>query len=310
MPASYGLMRPSGVTAVASLSTRPAPPRARPPRWARCQSPTRPSTEEYWHMGATQARLRIVVPRRVRGLSSRLMQGRPRGRAGCSCRPVCRGADGGHRDPLELDALEVAGGRDVDLRQPLEAGLREEVPAGVAEQHPRAAGRGGAQPRAARGRSSRGRSRRRRRAARPPRGGGRSSRSSTVKDDVEPVERRVERRPPAPRTGRRRPPGPTRPPARRAASATRPEPVARSSTRRPATSCGASRTYRARPCPPTQANAQNGGGSSPSPSSRSRSSHVCVTSSARCSRSSGTAGGSSHAGAAQDQPAAPAASTG
>src|SRR3954451_15026350 len=72
MPASDGEIRPSGVTAVASVSTSPAPPRAKDPRWTRCQSFGRPSTEEYWHIGATNTRLRKVVPRRVRGSKSRL----------------------------------------------------------------------------------------------------------------------------------------------------------------------------------------------------------------------------------------------
>src|SRR6476469_726193 len=72
MPASCGLIRPSGVTAVASLITRPAPPWAKAPRWTRCQSLGRPSWEEYWHMGETHTRLRNVVPRRVRG-SKRLL---------------------------------------------------------------------------------------------------------------------------------------------------------------------------------------------------------------------------------------------
>ena len=72
MPASCGEIRPSGTTAVASLITSPAPPRANEPRWTRCQSDGRPSTEEYWHMGETHTRLRNVVPRRVRGSKRRL----------------------------------------------------------------------------------------------------------------------------------------------------------------------------------------------------------------------------------------------
>ncbi len=67
MPASCGEIRPSGATAVASVITSPAPPRAKEPRWTRCQSVGRPSTDEYWHIGETHSRLRIVVPRRVRG---------------------------------------------------------------------------------------------------------------------------------------------------------------------------------------------------------------------------------------------------
>src|SRR4051812_38823555 len=75
MPASAGEMRPSAVTAVASWNTSPAPPRANEPTCTRCQSPGRPSCEEYWHIGDTHARLRNVVPRSVRGEKSRLMPG-------------------------------------------------------------------------------------------------------------------------------------------------------------------------------------------------------------------------------------------
>ena len=56
MPRSPGEMRPSGVTAEASRVTRPAPPWARAPRWTRCQSVAKPSSEEYWHMGETPMR--------------------------------------------------------------------------------------------------------------------------------------------------------------------------------------------------------------------------------------------------------------
>ena len=38
MPRSCGLMRPSAVTAVASVNTSAAPPTARLPRWTKCQS--------------------------------------------------------------------------------------------------------------------------------------------------------------------------------------------------------------------------------------------------------------------------------
>ena len=43
IPRSSGLMRPSGVTPVASVNTRPAPPTARLPRCTRCQSLAKPS---------------------------------------------------------------------------------------------------------------------------------------------------------------------------------------------------------------------------------------------------------------------------
>ena len=69
MPVSCGLIRPSGTTAVASVSTSPKPPWARAPRCTRCQSVGMPfcSGTEYWHIGATQMRLRKVVSRSVRG---------------------------------------------------------------------------------------------------------------------------------------------------------------------------------------------------------------------------------------------------
>src|SRR4051794_55206 len=76
-PVSWGLIRPSAVTAVASVRSRPKPPCARAPRFTRCQSvgtPSRRSTE-YWHIGASQIRLRTVSPRRVTGSKSALTQG-------------------------------------------------------------------------------------------------------------------------------------------------------------------------------------------------------------------------------------------
>ena len=57
-PRSSGLIRPSGNTAVASMIRRPAPERARLPRWIVCQSVARPSSAEYWHIGAITMRLR------------------------------------------------------------------------------------------------------------------------------------------------------------------------------------------------------------------------------------------------------------
>ena len=70
IPASCREILPSGVTAVASVSTNPAPPRATPPRCTRCQSVGCPSTDEYWHIGATQTRLEKVMPRTVSGEKS------------------------------------------------------------------------------------------------------------------------------------------------------------------------------------------------------------------------------------------------
>ena len=71
-PRSSGAMRPSAVTAAASVNTRPAPPTARLPRWTRCQSVASPSraSHEYWHIGETANRLRNVSPRSVSGSSS------------------------------------------------------------------------------------------------------------------------------------------------------------------------------------------------------------------------------------------------
>src|SRR5688572_376299 len=67
IPASPGVIRPSGETAVASAITKAAPPAARAPRWTRCQSVARPSSDEYMHMGETPMRLRSVTDLSVNG---------------------------------------------------------------------------------------------------------------------------------------------------------------------------------------------------------------------------------------------------
>src|SRR5471030_2401747 len=67
MPASHGVMRPSGVTALASTKTSEAPPTARLPRWTRCQSSGIPCSLEYWHMGETKTRLWKATERSVKG---------------------------------------------------------------------------------------------------------------------------------------------------------------------------------------------------------------------------------------------------
>ncbi len=67
MPASPGVMRPSGETALASAITKPAPPAARAPRCTRCQSFATPSLDEYWHIGDTPMRLRSVTDLIVSG---------------------------------------------------------------------------------------------------------------------------------------------------------------------------------------------------------------------------------------------------
>ena len=63
-------MRPSAVTAIASVSTSDAPPTARLPRWTTCQSFANPSADEYSHIGETTTRLRSVTSRRRKGEKS------------------------------------------------------------------------------------------------------------------------------------------------------------------------------------------------------------------------------------------------
>src|SRR5450755_2932735 len=81
---------------------RPAPERAREPRWMRCQSVAEPSLAEYWHMGAMMIRLarrRLPI---CRGSKSCVMSGslevgltgRPRARAHGGQANGCRAADG------------------------------------------------------------------------------------------------------------------------------------------------------------------------------------------------------------------------
>src|SRR6478609_5603009 len=71
IPTSSGLIRPSGETAAASVMMRPARPMANEPRRTRCQSLGMPSTDEYWHMGATHSRWGMVSPFRVMGSNRR-----------------------------------------------------------------------------------------------------------------------------------------------------------------------------------------------------------------------------------------------
>src|SRR5712671_5387325 len=63
IPVSPCVMRPRFSTAVASTKTMPAPPCANLPRCTRCQSPTWPSSAEYWHIGETTMRLRASISR-------------------------------------------------------------------------------------------------------------------------------------------------------------------------------------------------------------------------------------------------------
>src|SRR5580765_2993506 len=67
MPRSCGLMRPSAVTALASVRTSAAPPAARVPRCTKCQSFEKPSTLEYWHIGETTIRFDSVRDLRTSG---------------------------------------------------------------------------------------------------------------------------------------------------------------------------------------------------------------------------------------------------
>jgi len=65
-PRSAQLMRPRGSTAVASRISRPAPDCARLPRCMACQSLARPSSAEYWHIGAMTMRLdRVRGPNEI-----------------------------------------------------------------------------------------------------------------------------------------------------------------------------------------------------------------------------------------------------
>src|ERR1700719_3860486 len=75
-PRSWGLMRPSGRTAVASVKTSAAPPTARLPKCTRCQSVAKPSVLEYWHIGETTMRLRSRTSRicRLSNSTGRLLE--------------------------------------------------------------------------------------------------------------------------------------------------------------------------------------------------------------------------------------------
>jgi hypothetical protein len=70
MPASHGVIRPSGVTPLASTHTSDAPPTARLPKWTKCHSLGMPSSLEYWHMGETNTRLWNSTERRTSGEKS------------------------------------------------------------------------------------------------------------------------------------------------------------------------------------------------------------------------------------------------
>ncbi len=77
IPRSAGEIRPSGVTAVASVMTSAAPPTARLPRCTRCQSFAKPSRLEYWHIGLTTIRFFMTTPRSASGSNSAMLQHNP-----------------------------------------------------------------------------------------------------------------------------------------------------------------------------------------------------------------------------------------
>ena len=64
------MIRPCGVTAVASIKDKPGPRVMIPPRCARCQGVKWPLSAEYWHSGERMMRFWKVRPRRVRGWKS------------------------------------------------------------------------------------------------------------------------------------------------------------------------------------------------------------------------------------------------
>src|SRR5688572_21761479 len=75
MPVSAREMRPTALTAVASVITSPAPPTARDPRCTRCQLVGAPSeVAEYWHIGETQRRLRASTSRSLIDSKRALME--------------------------------------------------------------------------------------------------------------------------------------------------------------------------------------------------------------------------------------------
>jgi hypothetical protein len=66
-PRQAGVIRPSGVTAVISTITIPAPDKDSEPKCCRCQSFAEPSTALYWHIGDTVMRLGRIRPPMVIG---------------------------------------------------------------------------------------------------------------------------------------------------------------------------------------------------------------------------------------------------
>ena len=66
-------MRPIASTAVASMQNIAAPDSASELIWVKCQSLASPSTDEYWHIGATMMRLGSVRSRSLIGVNRALM---------------------------------------------------------------------------------------------------------------------------------------------------------------------------------------------------------------------------------------------
>src|SRR4051794_21184908 len=102
IPRSAGEIRPSAVTAVASVMVSAAPPAARDPRCTRCQSFANPSSLEYSHMGETKTRLASVTPLSVIGSNRCGMAtilARKRRRVTLRYRPLLGHVGGGVRPP-------------------------------------------------------------------------------------------------------------------------------------------------------------------------------------------------------------------
>ncbi len=97
IPRSAADMRPSGLTAVASVRIRPVPPIARLTRCVRCHSLGTPTwspmtSAEYWHIGAIQTRFGMVTPRRskARTTHSRMAPDSKKKVGGCNSAPPHR----------------------------------------------------------------------------------------------------------------------------------------------------------------------------------------------------------------------------
>ena len=116
------VMRPSRSTAVASTISSPAPEMASWPRCTWCQSPTTPSTEEYWHMGAMTMRLGSASGAQLPGVEKSGHEG-PEG-----CRFQCRASTGASECPVcEPAATTASGGPCTTTRPAAVAAFGDEV---------------------------------------------------------------------------------------------------------------------------------------------------------------------------------------